>query len=145
MKTAQMASDELSAWFERLSLPLVAQLPLYYAADARFKDPYNEVQGLPAITHVFEHMYVAVRDPRFVITDRVVQGQQAFMLWEFHFQFRQWAPSTPQIVRGTTHFRFNEQGLVQLHRDYWDAAEEVYEKLPVLGGLMRLIKWQANR
>jgi hypothetical protein len=29
---------------------------------------------------------------------------------------------------------------VTLHRDYWDAAEELYEKLPVVGGLMRLIK-----
>jgi hypothetical protein len=26
------------------------------------------------------------------------------------------------------------------HRDYWDAAEELYEKLPVLGALMRLLK-----
>jgi hypothetical protein len=33
--------------------------------------------------------------------------------------------------------------LITLHRDYWDAAEELYEKLPVLGGLMRWLKKQA--
>ena len=27
-----------------------------------------------------------------------------------------------------------------MHRDYWDAAEELYEKLPILGGLMRWLK-----
>jgi hypothetical protein len=29
--------------------------------------------------------------------------------------------------------------------DYWDAAEELYEKLPVLGGLMRWLKRAANK
>jgi hypothetical protein len=39
---------------------------------------------------------------------------------------------------------FNEQGLVSVHRDYWDAAEELYEKLPLLGALMRWLKRQAR-
>jgi hypothetical protein len=38
---------------------------------------------------------------------------------------------------------FDAQGLITLHRDYWDAAEELYEKLPVLGGLMRWLKKRA--
>ena len=32
-----------------------------------------------------------------------------------------------------------------MHRDYWDAAEELYEKLPLLGALMRWLKSAANR
>jgi hypothetical protein len=32
---------------------------------------------------------------------------------------------------------------VAVHRDYWDAAEELYEKLPLLGSLMRFLKRQA--
>jgi hypothetical protein len=36
-----------------------------------------------------------------------------------------------------------EDGRVQDHRDYWDAAEELYEKLPVVGGLMRWLKKRA--
>lgn len=31
-----------------------------------------------------------------------------------------------------------------MHRDYWDAAEELYEKLPVLGDLMRWLRRQAG-
>jgi len=37
------------------------------------------------------------------------------------------------------------QGRVTLHRDYWDAAEELYEKLPWVGGLMRWLKRRANQ
>jgi hypothetical protein len=47
-------------------------------------------------------------------------------------------------VRGATHLVFNDQGLATLHRDYWDAAEELYEKLPVVGGLMRWLKARAR-
>ena len=35
---------------------------------------------------------------------------------------------------------FDAQGRVTLHRDYWDTAEELYEKLPVLGRLMRWLR-----
>ena len=31
-----------------------------------------------------------------------------------------------------------------VHRDYWDAAEELYEKLPLLGALMRWLKRRVN-
>ena len=36
-------------------------------------------------------------------------------------------------VRGVTHLRFDADGRVVLHRDYWDAAEELYEKLLLIG------------
>jgi hypothetical protein len=40
---------------------------------------------------------------------------------------------------------FNEELLIKEHRDYWDAAEELYEKIPVLGGLMRWLKKRARQ
>ena len=42
-------------FFENLSPADLAALGTLYAPEARFKDPFNEVQGLPAITHIFEH------------------------------------------------------------------------------------------
>jgi hypothetical protein len=38
----------------------------------------------------------------------------------------------------------DEAGRITLHRDYWDAAEELYEKLPLIGGLMRWLKRRSN-
>jgi hypothetical protein len=122
----------------------VAQLHTIYDAQARFKDPFNEVQGLPEIEKIFRHMYVALEQPHFVVTGQVVDGPQAFLTWEFRFRFKRFDTTTLQAVRGASHVVFNEQGLVTVHRDYWDAAEELYEKLPVLGGLMRWLKKRAN-
>ena len=49
-----------------------------------------------------------------------------------------------QVIRGASQLVFDELGRITLHRDYWDAAEELYEKLPLLGSLMRWLKGQAR-
>ncbi len=142
--STEEAVTRVVAFFETLAPADVAALDRLYAADARFKDPFNEVRGLPAIRHIFEHMFVALEHPRFVVTGRVVQGQQCFLTWEFLFAFRNFHKGVTQTVRGASHLVLDGQGLVALHRDYWDAAEELYEKLPVVGGLMRWLKKRAN-
>ena len=48
-----------------------------------------------------------------------------------------------QINHGASHIQLAADGRVAYHRDYWDAAEELYEKLPVLGILMQWLKRQA--
>jgi ketosteroid isomerase-like protein len=142
---AEEAATRVVAFFEALAPADVAALGRLYAADARFKDPFNEVQGVPAIRHIFEHMFATLEQPRFVVTGRIVQGQQCFLTWEFLFAFKRFHKGVAQTVRGASHLVFDAQGLVTLHRDYWDAAEELYEKLPVVGGLMRWLKQRANR
>ena len=49
----------------------------------------------------------------------------------------------PTTIRGATHLEFDTDGKVMLHRDYWDAAEELYARLPVLKWLMRALARQA--
>ena len=131
------------ALFESLKREDVARIAEVYTPDARFKDPFNEVQGTQAIARIFEHMFVALNEPRFVIRQRIVQGDQCFLTWDFLFRMKRFNPDE-QCIRGGSHLVLAEDGRIQLHRDYWDAAEELYEKLPVLGGLMRWLKKRAN-
>jgi hypothetical protein len=138
------AVERIVRLFETLTPQHVAHLGDYYAADATFKDPFNEVQGVAAIQHIFRHMYVALDQPHFVITGRIVDGAQCFLTWEFRFRFKRFDTVTLQTVRGGSHLGLAGDGRIQMHRDYWDAAEELYEKLPLLGGLMRWLKKRAN-
>lgn len=135
--------ERIVALFETLQPADVARLADIYTADARFKDPFNEVQGRDAIQRIFEHMFVALDGPRFVIRERIVQGNQAFLTWDFLFRMKRFNRDE-QCVRGGSHLVLAEDGRIQLHRDYWDVAEELYEKLPLLGGLMRWLKRRAN-
>ena len=132
------------AFFENLSPADVATIGQFYGPQARFKDPFNEVVGVPAIQGIFAHMFEALEQPRFVVTGRVVQGQQCFLTWDFLFAFKDFHKDVTQTVRGASHLVLDAQGQVTLHRDYWDAAEELYEKLPVVGALMRWLKKRAN-
>lgn len=139
------AVAHLTQFFEKISPQDLSKLPELYAPDARFTDPFNAVQGLPAIERVFAHMFEALHTPHFFVTERIVQGHQCFLTWEFHFRFKRFDTSTWQLVRGGTHLVFNDECLVTVHRDYWDAAQELYEKLPLVGGLMRWLKRRVNR
>jgi len=134
---------EVAAYFETLTPARVTDLGQFYAPQAHFKDPFNEVQGLHEVKRIFEHMYVALEAPHFVITGSMVDGAQAFLTWDFKFTFKRFDTTNLQTVRGGTHLQYDLNGLITLHRDYWDAAEELYEKLPVLGGVMRWLKARA--
>ena len=80
--------------------------------DAFFKDPFNEVTGVAGVQQAYAHMFDQLSEPSFSVLER----------WEH--------------TRGAT----LADGRISYHRDYWDAAEELYAKLPVLGGLMRFLQ-----
>ena len=129
-------------YFEALHPGDVAHLSSLYCDDAFFKDPFNAVQGLPAIVRIFDHMFDTLVEPRFVITQSVQQGEHCFVTWDFVFAPKS-SPRQTMTIRGASHMVLKQDGdiwRVALHRDYWDAAEELYEKLPILGSLMRWLK-----
>ncbi len=138
------ALDNMVCWFQTLTPHTLDQLGRYYAAQARFKDPFNAVQGLSAIQAIFAHMFEQLHEPRFVVRERMLQGHRAFLTWDFLFRFKRYDTVTVQVIHGATYLEIDSQGKVSLHRDYWDAAEELYEKLPVVGGLMRWLKARAR-
>jgi hypothetical protein len=133
----------LAEYFETLTPDAVGRLGEFYAPDARFKDPFNDVTGVPAIQAIFAGMFRQVERPRFVITRGFSEENDAFLAWDFVFCFKS-DLGREQTIRGATHIQFSADGRVALHRDYWDAAEELYEKLPVLGSLMRWLKRRAR-
>jgi steroid delta-isomerase len=130
-------------FFQSISVDSTQTLSLIYTDDVWFKDPFNEVQGLEQVSHIFTHMFEQVDAPRFVVTHSVLQDDQAFLTWDFLFRMRRFSDDE-QCIRGATHVRFASDGRVAYHRDYWDAAEELYEKLPVVGSLMRWLKTRAR-
>jgi len=140
----KQAVDRIARRFETLTPETVDQLGEVYAPDARFVDPFNDVHGLEEVKRIYRHMYLSLESPRFVITGKVVDADQCFLTWDFNFRFRSFHRGTNQTIRGATHLRLNADGLIELHRDYWDAAQELYEKIPVISVLMRWLRRRAN-
>lgn len=130
------------AYFETLTPASLAHLGQVYAQDAHFADPFNEVQGLDAIQQVFVHMFAQLDAPRFEVLQAIAEGEQCFLLWNFHFSRK----GRPQALRihGGSHLRFAPDGRIAWHRDHWDPAREIYETLPVLGWVLRWLRGQLS-
>ena len=133
----------LVALYETLAPADLPALRGVYADDASFKDPFNDVQGVAAIARIFSHMFHKLDGPLFQVITIVADGDDVVLTWGFSFRTRGAGAATLSI-HGASHVRFNPQGQVAMHRDYWDAAEELYEKLPILGALMRWLKRRAS-
>ena len=135
--------DKLIHFFESISQENTVDLKQIYTDDVFFKDPFNEVNGIQHVITIFDHMFHQLDQPRFVVTTHVIQGDQAFLTWDFLFKMKRFNRNE-QRIRGASHIRFAADGRVSYHRDYWDVAEELYEKLPLIGSVMRGLKKMAN-
>ncbi len=145
LKSARTTLDQTITAFESLTPASVSELGRIYSPSVRFSDPFNDVQGLAQVQAIFRHMFETLEQPHFVVTGKVVDGDQCFLLWDFHFRFRAFRRDVAQTIAGTSHLRFDAQGLITLHHDYWDAAHGLYQQMPVLGSLMRWLRRRANR
>lgn len=145
---------KIKTFYETLSPDSLDQIGELYAPNARFKDPFQSVQGQGAIRGVFEHMFQLQATSRFIIvgiTQSVPEtvpvpdtvpvpesksGAQACLRWIYWLELR----GKPVSIEGCSWLCFDAAGYIVDHRDYWDAAEELYEKIPVLSWLMQWLR-----
>ena len=127
----------LARAYEALRRDNLAELLSLYADQAFFKDPFNEVRGRAETGRVFAHMFEQLDQPRFTVNQGMAQGDSGFLLWELAF-VRQ--SGEPMRICGASHLRFDADGLVVAHRDFWDPMEEIFAKLPMLGPVTRWVQ-----
>jgi len=131
--------DRYVAFFEGMTEGDIVRVPEIYAPDARFKDPFSDFRGHDHLQRMFTAMLRDVRGYGLVVDAKVRDGQTGWMKWTMHGHVRalgreEWT------VTGTSIVRFNDAGQVTEHVDYWDAASQMYERLPVIGWILRRIR-----
>lgn len=139
----QHAVDAALNWFSSLTPSSLGAIGEVYASSAIFQDPFQRVQGIDSVRRVYAHMFEALESPRFVIRDCAHQNNHTFVTWDFEFALSVGRRRMAHTIHGSSHFQWVRDGAgwrLGAHRDYWDPAQEVYEKVPVLGGLMRWLK-----
>ena len=128
---------EIADWFEALTPLSLKSIDSVYDKLSSFRDPFNDIVGIDKIQAIYQHMFDQLVEPRFKVTRIVEQGLESFMAWEFTFQLS----GKSYRIAGCTHFVIDpDTRLVIIHRDYWDAAQELYEKLPVLGWVLQRLR-----
>ena len=135
-------TQRLATWFETLTTDTLGEIKQLYEIDAYFKDPFNEVRDVNRIQLIFQDMFTEFDQPRFVIQEQICDDEkgQSVLTWHFLFNWR----GKAWCIVGSSHLRFSAEGRVSYHRDYWDASEELYEKLPVIGFVLKALKKRAQ-
>ncbi len=141
---SEAALKPLKSYFQSLTPASIVAMGQHYTEDAYFRDPFNEVHDLAALQHIFSDMFVRLHEPRFTIIETLWDEHGAVLIWDFDFRIKALKPAVQRRIHGLSHIRFASDGRVNYHRDYWDAAGELYEQFPVIGGLMRWLKKRAG-
>lgn len=128
--------ENLVAYFENLQSHDVTRMADFYAEDAYFCDPFNEVNTLTEIQKIFRDMFVKLQQPHFKILNTYLSEEGAVLVWDFSFKVK-FFRLHDYVIHGNSVLKFDAQGKVNYHRDYWDASAELYAKLPVIGTIFR--------
>jgi steroid Delta-isomerase len=136
----EAAARAYGAFYETLTPESVAQLHGLVAADVRFKDPFNDVRGVDRMIAVLQQMFEDATDIRFELGEQVVRADLCFVRWRFWFRPRRLSRGELWHIEGVSAVRFDHDSKVIEHIDYWDAAEHIYQRLPVLGPILRWVR-----
>ena len=138
------ALEVFCAFFNKLDNTCTEKLYEVYTEDVVFSDPLHSIEGREALERYFAGMYANVSECRFDYHQRLQQAENAFVTWTMHFAHPRLAGGKRISVEGCSHLTFADDGRVMRHRDYFDAGAMLYENVPVLGRLVRLLKRRAG-
>ena len=128
----------LRTFFEHLAPADLDDLGRIYADQSRFRDPFNDVEGVAAIRRIFADMFERAPDARFTIHEVVGVPPLLYVRWGF--LFTPGRAQAPWEVEGVSRLVLGEDGRIIDHTDYWDPATGIYERLPLIGVLLRWLR-----
>jgi steroid delta-isomerase len=132
--------DRFIGFFEGLEQSDLGLIGDIYTDDVHFVDPFSDFHGLPTLTGIFEAMFTKMRDYRLEVHEFGMIGPDTgFVRWTMYGYVKQLGKDI-WIVEGGSLVRFAEDGRVREQIDYWDAASQMYERLPVIGWVLRKIR-----
>jgi limonene-1,2-epoxide hydrolase len=117
-----------------------ARVRQVYAEDAYFNDNLKTVQGIDAIEDYLIQSAQAAEKVTVQFQDVAESEGNYYFRWMMTITFKNLNQGQPTPSIGMSHVRFNQNGKVILHQDYWDSASGLFEHIPVVGWLIRTIK-----
>ena len=109
-----------------------------YAEDIVFMDPFRKMEGIHELEVYFEHLYENLTGIRFEFKNVVTDGNNSAMEWVMRYSHKAVGGGREISVEGTSFIRYSDK--IHFHRDYYDAGEMLYEHLPLLGKILRVVK-----
>ena len=110
-----------------------------YAPGAWFNDTLATEVGIDAIE---KYLLKTARGSEMIkgtTQDVAVSGADCYVRWTLEFRTKNLAGGKPIVTEGVSQLRFDEEGRIILHQDFWNPAAGVYQHLPLLGPAIRYV------
>jgi hypothetical protein len=111
-----------------------------YADDAYLNDNLKEVRGIDEIREYLIESGQAVHSCRVRLDDLAQSKANYYVRWTMEIKFKSLKKGQVCRSQGISHLRFDQNGKITYHQDYWDSAGGLFEHIPVLGLLLRIVK-----
>lgn len=126
-------------WSEFTAARLRGNVTAVYAENAYFRDTFVELHTAQGLEDYLVRSAEATRYCTFDIKHVATENGNYYFRWIMELQLERYAHRPPNISKGMSHVRFNPEGQIIFHVDYWDAGN-LYEQFPVTGPSIRWVK-----
>ena len=110
-----------------------------YSKQAYFNDGFAELSGREAIADYLVRTAAATRALEVELEHRAITGGDVYLRWVMRFT-TSGRRSRTIVTPGVSHLRFDEEGQVTYHRDYWDASGALAEFVPGMGAVLGTVR-----
>lgn len=114
-----------------------------YAPNALLYDTLKLVEGASAIAEYFEATAKRASGVTVRVEDVARVSERHYLRWCMDITWSRFKKGQTTRSAGVTLLRFDGEGRVALHYDFWDSAGGFFEHLPLLGPLIRAVKRRA--
>ena len=135
------ALDAFAAFFSSFEPDRLERLlPATYADDVWFNDTLKTIVGRDALSHYLAESAAAVEHCSVDIIDATRNPEGEYLVrWRMTIRFKRFKRGQDTQSIGLSHLRFNADGLVVYHQDYWNAADGLFRHIPVLGWMIEAV------
>lgn len=111
-----------------------------YAANAYLDDTLAVHHGAAEIEAYFLKTSKTVTSYRVTIDDTARARDDFYIRWTMVFAAPALSGGEPVHSTGISHIRFNRDGKVAFHQDFWDSGRNFYSHLPGVGGAIGFVR-----
>jgi hypothetical protein len=135
------ALARMQALFSDFSPEAIRRLaPDVYAQNLYFNDTVRTITNRDALVDYLAESAEAVASCRVTFHDTVRSGDMYYLRWTMDIQFTSLHDGRTTQSIGVTHLRFDHDGRVTYHQDYWDSTTGIFQHIPILGGGIRTLR-----
>lgn len=135
---SQQSVDNFIAVFTNLTAQdLPEKIEMAYAEELYFSDTLNIINRRSALIDYLTETGERVDDIKVLILSVSYDNVDVYVRWKMETKFSVWGKDIDAHSVGISQLRFDQQGKVILHQDFWDSSEGLLSHLPFIGGVVR--------